>query len=191
MTMPFSPRVRMVLIVIVLACAAVGAGLIVLGRRQSASDASPGKPILPAAPLKRPAAARPAVKSPGVKTPAVKTPAARARLRASKAAIANQLPAAIRQALAANQVVVVGLFDPNAKIDDTAMREAEAGAQLTGTTFVSVDVTQDAIESLNTRYGVIQDPAVIVLRPPGDLVVRIDGFADRDTVAQAAANAAS
>ena len=191
MTMPFSPRVRMLLIVIVLAFAAVGAGLIVLGRRQSASDASPGKPILPAAPLKRPAAARPAVKTPGVKTPALKTPAARARLRASQAAIANQLPAAIRQALAANRVVVVALFDPNAKIDDTAMREAEAGAQLTGTTFVSVDVTQDAIESLNTRYGVIQDPAVLVLKPPGDLVVRIDGFADRDTVAQAAANAAS
>jgi hypothetical protein len=196
MTMPFSPRVRMFLIVIVLAFAAVGAGLIVLGRRQSASDASPGKPILPAAPLKRPAATRPAVKTPdaknpALKTPALKTPAARARLRASKAAIANQLPASIRRALAANQVVVVALFDPNAKIDDTAMREAEAGAQLTGTTFVSVDVTQDAIESLNTRYGVIQDPAVLVLKPPGDLVVRIDGFADRDTVAQAAANAAS
>ena len=191
MTMPFSPRVRMLLIVIVLACAAVGAGLIVLGRRQSESDASPGKPILPAAPLKRPAAARPAVKTPGVKTPGAKTPAARARLRASKAAIANQLPAAIRQALAANKVVVVALFDPNAKIDDTAMREAEAGAQLTGTTFVSVDVRQNAIESLNTRYGVIQDPAVLVLKPPGDLVIRIDGFADRDTVAQAAANAAS
>jgi hypothetical protein len=191
MTMPFSPRVRMFLVVIVLACAAVGAGLIVLGRRQSASDASPGTPILPAAPLKRPAATRPAVKTPGVKTPAVKTPGQRARLRASKAALANQLPAAIRQALAANQVVVVALFDPNAKIDDTAMREAEAGAQLTGTTFVSVDVTQDAIESLNTRYGVIQDPAVLVLKPPGDLVVRIDGFADRDTVAQAAVNAAS
>jgi hypothetical protein len=201
MTMPFTPRVRMVLIVIVLACAAVGAGLMALGRRQNESDAAPGKPILPAAPLKRPAAARPAVKTPAVKTPgvktpafkgpAVKTPAARARLRASKAAIANQLPASIRQALAAHKVVVVALFDPNAKIDDTAMREAEAGAQLTGTTFVSVDVTQDAIESLNTRYGVIQDPAVLVLRPPGDLVVRIDGFADRDTVAQAAANAAS
>jgi hypothetical protein len=47
------------------------------------------------------------------------------------------------------------------------------------------------IESLNTRYGVIQDPAVLVLKPPGDLVVRIDGFADRDTVAQAAVNAAA
>jgi hypothetical protein len=184
--MPFTPRVRMFLIVVVLACAAVGAGLIVLGRRQNESDASPGKPTPPAATLKRPAAARPAAKTPGVKTPG-----ARPRLRASKAAVANQLPASIRRALAANQVVVVALFDPNAKIDDTAMHEAEAGAQLTGTTFVSIDVTQDAIESLNTRYGVIQDPAVLVLRPPGDLVVRIDGFADRDTVAQAAANAAS
>ena len=35
------------------------------------------------------------------------------------------------------------------------------------------------------------DPAVLVLRPPGTLVFRIDGFADRDTVAQAATNAAT
>ena len=54
-----------------------------------------------------------------------------------------------------------------------------------------IDVTKNEVDSLNARYGVIQDPAVLVLRPPGDLVVRIDGFADRDTVAQAAANAAS
>ena len=144
MTMPFSPRVRMFLIVIVLAFAAVGAGLIVLGRRQSASDASPGKPILPAAPLKRPAATRPAVKTPGVKTPAVKpalkTPAARARLRAAKAALANQLPAAIGRRSPPNQVVVVALYDPKAKIDDTAMREAKAGAEQAGRPFVPVDV---------------------------------------------------
>ena len=66
-----------------------------------------------------------------------------------------------------------------------------AGAELAGTTFVQVDVTSNQVDSLNARYGVIQDPAVLVLRPPGDLVVRIDGFADRDTVAQAATNAAS
>ena len=175
--MPFTPRVRVLLMVLVLACAAVGAGLMVLGRRQSAIDASPGKPKPPAATLKRPSAARPSAKTP--------------RVPSSQAASANRLPASIRQALDANRVVVVGLFDPNAKIDGTAMREAAAGALLTGTTFVSVDVSQDEIDSLNARYGVIEDPAVLVLRPPGDLVVRIDGFADRDTVAQAAANAAS
>ena len=47
------------------------------------------------------------------------------------------------------------------------------------------------VDSLNSKYGVLQDPAVLVLRPPGSLVVRIDGFADRETVAQAALNAAS
>ena len=57
--------------------------------------------------------------------------------------------------------------------------------------FVGVDVTGSEIDGLNRRYGVLQDPAVLVLRPPGDLIVRIDGFADRDTVAQAAANASS
>ena len=108
-----------------------------------------------------------------------------------QASAGDRLPVAIQQALAANHVVVVALYDPKAKIDGTALREALAGAQLAGTTFVAIDVTKDEVDSLTARYGVIQDPAVLVLRPPGDLVVRIDGFADRDTVAQAATNAAS
>src|SRR5581483_346608 len=106
------------------------------------------------------------------------------------AAPSDELPPGIRQALASNHVVVVALYDPAAKIDDTALREAGAGALLAGVSFVPLDVSRDDVASLNSRYGVIQDPAVLVLRPPGDLVVRIDGFADRDTVAQAAANAA-
>jgi hypothetical protein len=179
--MPFTPRVRVLLMVLVLACAAVGAGLMVLGRRQSTTDASPGKSKPPAATLKRPSAARPSPQTRRVPSGG----------GTSQAASANRLPASIREALAANRVVVVALFDPNAKIAGTAMREAEAGALLTGTTFVSVDVSRDELGSLNARYGVIEDPAVLVLRPPGDLVFRIDGFADRNTVAQAAANAAS
>ena len=54
-----------------------------------------------------------------------------------------------------------------------------------------IDVRGRGIDSLNAKYGAVQDPAVLVLRPPESLVVRIDGFADRDTVAQAAANASS
>jgi len=41
------------------------------------------------------------------------------------------------------------------------------------------------------QFGVLPDPAVLVYRRPGDLVARFDGFADRDTVAQAAADAAT
>jgi hypothetical protein len=171
-TLPFTPRARALLIV-VLACAAAGAGLMVLGRAHSSTDSAPS-----------------------LSTPA-STPQASVVPRSGRSVVRPQVPArdrlpgAIQQALSAHRVVVVALFDPKATIDGTALREASAGAQLAGSTFVQVDVTKDDVDSLNLRYGVIQDPAVLVLRPPGDLVVRFDGFADRDTVAQAATNAAS
>ena len=159
----------------------------VLGRKQSSSGASPGQ-TTPAAPAKPVKPAKPVTHAP---KPAATPRSAAPKPSATPVAPANGLPAAIQQALSANHVVVVALYDPRAKVDDTALREASAGAQLAGTTFVPVDVTKGEVDPLNARYGVIQDPAVLVLRPPGDLIVRIDGFADRDTVAQAAANAAS
>jgi hypothetical protein len=177
-TLLFGQRTRALMIVGVLALAAVGAGLMVLGRSQSSTDAAPGAQA-PATPKTKPATPTP--------RPAGSVP----NNAQAQASTGDQLPVAIQQALASNHVVVVALYDPKAKIDDTALREASAGAQLAGTSFVPIDVTKDEVASLNARYGVIQDPAVLVLRPPGDLVVRIDGFADRDTVAQAAANAAS
>jgi hypothetical protein len=196
--MPFTPQVRVLLIVLVLACAAAGAGLMVLGRAQDSTESSPAPitptpaaPARPATPAKPSTAkAKPALGTSALR-PATASPRVQPRAAAPKPVERDLLPLAIRRALSANRVVVVALFDPKAKIDDTAVREASAGAQLAGTTFVPVDVTKNEVDSLNARYGVIQDPAVLVLRPPGDLVVRIDGFADRDTVAQAAANAAS
>jgi hypothetical protein len=38
---------------------------------------------------------------------------------------------------------------------------------------------------------VLDGPAVLVFERPGSLFVRFNGFADRDTVAQAAENAAT
>jgi hypothetical protein len=108
-----------------------------------------------------------------------------------RAPAGSGLPAAVASQLAAGHVVVVSLYAPKATIDATAMREAAAGAGIAGAAFVAVDVNSSDVDALNKRYGVIQDPAVLVLRPPGDLIVRIDGFADRDTVAQAATNAGS
>ena len=103
----------------------------------------------------------------------------------------NELPLAIRKALAHNHVVVVALYDPTAKIDGAALAEAKAGAKLGKGAFVPIDVRRKSVDSLNARYGAVHDPAVLVLRPGGALVVRIDGFADKDTVAQAALNARS
>jgi hypothetical protein len=103
----------------------------------------------------------------------------------------NELPLAVRKALAHNRVVVVMLYDPTAKIDGAALAEAKAGAKLGKGAFVPIDVRRKSVDSLNARYGAVHDPAVLVLSRPGSLVVRIDGFADKDTVAQAALNAAA
>jgi hypothetical protein len=134
---------------------------------------------------------RAAVAHPRKSVTARRPTAARPTPRPALPAPPHQLPAAVRRALAAERVVVVALYDPNAKIDASALAEAKAGAKLGKSAFVAVDVRGRAVDFLNARYGAVQDPAVLVLRPPGDLVVRLDGFADRDTVAQAASNAGS
>lgn len=213
MTLLLGPRTRALLIVAVLCVAAMGAAALMLTTEQSSGDESPGATAPQQAAPKTPAQpAQPKTKGAGARAqPNAKGAGATAQPNTKDAALPgaissagppggatetapaprDQLPAAVTQALAANRVVVVALYDPRAKIDGTAVKEATAGAQLAGASFASVDVTKDEVDALNLRYGVIQDPAVLVLRPPGDLVVRIDGFADRDTVAQAAANAAS
>jgi hypothetical protein len=203
-----------VLLILLLVVAAAAAGLMVLSRahQDTSGDAAPAptptatsaaatRPTTTAhsaKPSATPSATSPPAKAPVAKTPVAKTPAHPAPSAAPKAAERpaaqpdpDRLPAAIRTPLSADRVVVVALYDPKAKIDGTALREAKAGAGLARTTFVAIDVRKNQVAPLNARYGVIQDPAVLVLRPPGDLVVRIDGFADRDTVAQAAANAAT
>jgi glucose/arabinose dehydrogenase len=175
-------RARPLLVLLLLVVAAASVGLFMLERSRKSSDSS-APPAKPAAEASKPSTAQPqaaAQPKPKPKPTPTKVPTP-----------ADQLPAAIRRALAADNVVVVSLYNPKAKIDGTAMREAKAGAAQAGSSFVPIDVRKNNVASLNALYGVLQDPAVLVLRPPGSLVVRIDGFVDRETVAQAALNAAS
>ena len=197
MTRTLDARPRLLLLVLLLVLAAGVAGFMAVNRMHSSSDSEPAPAPVTHTPSH--SAATPAAK-PHAAASSTKPPAAHTKHRAvakaatkptPKPASPNQLPAAIRRALAADQVVVVALYDPRAKIDGTALAEARAGAKLAGGFFVPIDVRGRGVDSLNAKYGAIQDPAVLVLRPPESLVVRIDGFADRDTVAQAAANAAS
>ena len=161
---------------------------------ESSSAATPQSPVTkpPAAHASTPKPAATAHK-PATKPAHAPTtkPKVAATAKAKHAPPPNQLPLPIRRALAHDQIVVVALYDPAAKIDGAALDEARAGALLAGSSFVKINVRTNAVDSLNAKYGAVQDPAVIVLRPPGALVVRIDGFADRDTVAQAALNAAA
>jgi hypothetical protein len=182
-------RARPLLVILFLCVLAAAVGLFALQRGRSNDSSSTSGSAAPTAPRAH-AARKAAASHRATATPARPKPKAKPKPKPARVVEpGDKLPVAISEALAADEVVVVALYDPRAKIDGTAMAEARAGAEKAGSSFVPIDVRGKGVESLNAMYGVLQDPAVLVLRPPGSLVVRIDGFADRDTVAQAALNA--
>ncbi len=102
------------------------------------------------------------------------------------------LPMALAQTLQRHDVVVVSLFTRNAAVDRLARAEAAAGAKQVAAGFVALNVRRRAnSEPLATKLGVLNSPSVLVYTRPAKLFVKLDGFADLATVAQAAANAGS
>ena len=100
------------------------------------------------------------------------------------------LPKVLSAALADHRVVVVGLYDPAGAVDVLALAEARAGAAAAGAGFVALNVFREAqSRPLLELLGALENPSVLVYRRPDTLFARIGGFADRETVAQAAANA--
>jgi hypothetical protein len=81
-----------------------------------------------------------------------------------------------------------------------ATDEARHGARVAHVGFVAFSVADEKVVSpLSSLLNgaptpadrVLDGPAVLVFVRPNSLFVRLNGFADRDTVAQAAANAAT
>ena len=166
---------------------AFAAALVFLGRGQ-ASPATP-QAIKPLHPVKH---RRTAEKR-------AKTPAAPKRTkRKHPPAIVDGMPATLAAALAKHDVVVVSLYSPNSKVDVLAEREARAGATIAGAGFVALDVTMERnTRPLTSLLAAAQpldreldSPAVLVFQRPKSLYVRLNGFNDAQTIAQAAANAA-
>jgi hypothetical protein len=103
---------------------------------------------------------------------------------------ANGLPRVLSTALAGNRVVVVGLHDPDSALDQMALAEAQAGARAAGAGFVAINVLAEAqSRPLLELLGALENPGILVYRRPDVLFARMSGFADSETVAQAAANA--
>lgn len=104
-----------------------------------------------------------------------------------------QLPPALRVALEHHKVVVVSLWDPQAPVDYISVAEAHAGADSAGAGFVLVNVLDNGVAGRLTALlpsgDMLPDPGVLLYRAPGKVVYRFDGFLDRSSVAQAAANA--
>jgi hypothetical protein len=107
------------------------------------------------------------------------------------APVNSALPLPLAQAVAANPTVVAVLYNPQSEVDGIAVAEARAGAALAGAGFVALNVLdQRDVGKLTEQLGLLPDPAILVFTRPAHLAARIDGFSDKETVAQAAQNAA-
>ena len=195
--MSLSPRVRILAAALFLAVAALAAGFLLLGRSPSSSQAAV-KTIKPLHPVKTPA--KKAAKQPVKVAAKPVRRVAKPKVPATRPAVIDGMPASLAHALALHDVVVVSLYAPRSAVDALATDEAKHGAALAGVGFVAFNVSDEKIVSPLTSLltgaqtaadRVLDGPAVLVFLRPRTLFVRFNGFADRDTVAQAAANAAN
>jgi thiol:disulfide interchange protein len=186
--MSSTPRLRVVGLAAGLAVLALAAGFFLLSRGQDSSTAATTHTIVPLSKRSAPKIKKQAAK-PAAQKPAAHKPAARKRAVAKPATV-DGLPSALAAALATHRVVVVALYAPKVELDDMALREAQAGAAASGAGFVALDVLNESqSKPLTKKLGVLEDPAVLVFRRPSEVVVHLSGFADKQTVAQAARNA--
>ena len=175
--------------------AALGlAAFTLMGRPSGATEASvaPIKPLHPVRKVVHVQARPKAVPAKPHAKPKVAPKVAPRKPAPKPVALLPGLTPEIAAALREHDVVVVSLFDPQARVDQISLAEASAGAKAADAGFVPLDVLRQGQGGpLVRQLGVLPDPAVLVYRRPGDLVTRFDGFADRDTVAQAVVNAAA
>ena len=195
-----SPRLR-ILGAVAVALLALAGGYLLLGGSTGSSTAAV-KTIKPLHPVKKHAAAAKKQSAPAAKKVAakVKVKAKPTPKRKAAPAVIDGMPGTLALALRSHRVVVVSLYTPGASVDAMATEEAKHGAALAGAGFVSFNVADDKVVApLSSLLSaaptpadrVLDGPAVLVFERPSSLFVRFNGFADRDTVAQAAANAAT
>jgi hypothetical protein len=193
-----SPQIRILALVGLLAALGLGASMFVMGGGSSKTDtaAATTAPAVHAAakphtaPIVKPAKTKPVAKPHTATTHHVKK-ATPARFRGNP--VYAQLPQALQWQLAHHKIVVVSLYNPGSNVDAISVAEAHAGAADANAGFLLVSVLDNKVAGLLTALlpggGLLPDPGVLVYRAPGDVALRLDGFADRASVAQAATNA--
>jgi hypothetical protein len=209
MNTTISPQIRILAVVGLLAAVGLGASLLVFGH---ASSKTAGQAATTRATPRSSTPVTPAHTTPRTHTtPAKATPAAKhtakthvaSRTQATKTKPAGfrgnrvyaNLPRPLQWELAHHKVVVVSLYNPSSDVDAISVAEAHAGATDAGAGFLLVSVLDNKVAGILTALlpggGLLPDPGVLVYRAPGDIAIRLDGFADRASVAQAATNVIS
>jgi hypothetical protein len=129
--------------------------------------------------------------TPAVTAPASTTPApSKAHSQSSTPAkvATHGLPVPVAKALQKHSVVVVSLYSPHAALDVLASGEAKAGAAAMGAGFVNLDVySQQNGTAILRKLGVVDTPAVLVIKRPDLIYSEFKGFTDRAVVEQAVA----
>lgn len=96
------------------------------------------------------------------------------------------LPGSLTQSLKASPVVVVALYAAGDTIDMAASAEAEAGAQLAGVPYVPINVGDESqIGDLAARLTELAVPATVIFGDGGRVLAQIDGYTDRQAIAEA------
>lgn len=112
-------------------------------------------------------------------------------LGARACAVGGREDTELARALQRHRVVVAVLYSPDATVDRLAIREARAGAAAVRAGFAAIDVYDTSeIAPVAAEYAVRGAPSVLVFARYKGAVSEFEGYVDRATVAQAAANAA-
>ena len=211
MNLTVSPQIKIIALVGLLAAVGLAASMLVLGgssKKTLTSAVTTPAVHVPAkthtthvqAPAKHTAKTHHAVRA--TTKPATKTRAATTHHKAKAKPkgfhgnkVYAQLPLALQWQLAHHKVVVVSFYNPSSEVDAISVAEAHAGATDAGAGFLLVSVLDNKVAGILTALlpggGLLPDPGVFVYRAPGNVALRLDGFADRAAVAQAATNAMS
>jgi hypothetical protein len=99
------------------------------------------------------------------------------------------LPERVSAPLEHSKLVLVGFFNPNARIDRLPMDEAKAGAAMAHIPFASVNLLNDSIAgpltALLPANQILPNPGIAIYDRTGTIVFRGDGYLSRTTIAQA------
>jgi hypothetical protein len=191
--MSSKPRLAVVAPAAVLCVLALGAGYFFMSGSQEDSLASSNlsQPVLegPAAARQRAAKAKPKLARPAAKQRVAPKPTPKPKPKVDPT-LDKGLPSSVAMAFSGREVVVVSLYAPDVPLDELAVAEARSGATSVGAGFVALNVYDESqARPLTKLLGVLEDPTVLVFKRPGSLFLRLAGFADAQTVEQAARNA--
>lgn len=162
----------------------VGGGMFMLGQRSQ--TATPAAPV-----ATTPAHTTSTAAAPSPTTHA-RTPVAepQAQVHRPVRIATHGLPLPVAKSLLRHRVVVVSLVAPGGDVDTLARDEAAAAARTSKAGFVSLNVFRQANGfPILKKLGVVHAPSVLVVMRPARIFAQLEGFADRDTVQQAVANA--